>query len=183
MNGLPDPGHVDSAHPDFETVARGGHAPLDYDRRRTPAALHHDLHSLVGDLRSRPAACSAFAGLDYDPLTGNPAIVHVGDLGKVVRYLRWNGTSWEPAEIVDAGSYCAIKFNSSGTACVSYRASGELRVAKRLAVDSYEMEVVEERSFSWQPSLAIDPDDPNELPSVAYFENADDDLKYARRNL
>ena len=121
-----------------------------------------------------------FAGLDYDPLTGNPAIVHVGDLGKTVRFLNWNGTSWDPAEIVDGGSYTALGFDSSGTAFVSYVTSGTVKVARRLAVDSYEIEVVEEGNASFGTSLAIDPDDPNQPPSVAY---QDGDLKYARRNL
>jgi len=135
--------------------------------------------------------------LSYNPTTGIPAIVHQGRGEQpvyAVRYVQRDGSAepWSEGEIVDIGEVWeagagSVAFDSNGDAWVSYNVDlQEIRVAKRLGVDSYDIEIVDTTtgSDSYDPMrvhVAIGPDD---QPAVTYYHltSPDNELKYARRS-
>lgn len=117
-----------------------------------------------------------FASLAYDN-AGNPAIVQRDGSG--VRFLRWNGSAWNPAEIVGTGSYCWLTFNSTdGSFYVSYSDENNLKLSKR-EIGGWTTELVDAGiRVRYIAPLAISPCG---SPSMSYSTNPNNDLKFATK--
>jgi hypothetical protein len=102
-----------------------------------------------------------FAEMAFDPVTGNPAIVHGGSGS--VRFLSWDGSTWN-LEVVDTAQYnsgTSIVFGDDGTAYVSYLVFGttpqKSMFATRIGSNDWDLEEVGSGSgMSWRTSLELD---------------------------
>jgi len=82
--------------------------------------------------------CGIFAGLAYDPLSGNPTIAHSNGNLTNLRFARWNGSQWT-TEIAATGSctHSSLAYDAAGVPAISFDlatdTSGfhELHIARR----------------------------------------------------
>jgi len=76
----------------------------------------------------------SYATVAYDFVSGYPALAHVDPVTGQLRFLRWNGTGWTSAEIVDTGSSitgCSLAFGPNETAYLAYGSTDGMHVALR----------------------------------------------------
>ena len=113
--------------------------------------------------------------LAYDP-TGRPCVVHGN--GSVRHACRTGPDSWQ-TELLDAGHYESLAFNSSGETLVSYRSSpGPLRFARRTG-GIWGSEQVTPDVPGWITHLALERG--TQVPAISYHNSSTGHLKYARR--
>ncbi len=116
-----------------------------------------------------------FISLAYNPATGQPCVVH----SRIRHACRTGPNSWQ-TEILDAGNYESLAFNSSGEALVSFGSSaGPLRFARRTG-GVWASEQVTADAPGWITHLALEP--VTQVPAVSYHDSSTGLLKYARRN-
>ena len=108
---------------------------------------------------------------------GNPAITHVS--GGVVRFVRWTGSSWAPAETNVTGSNASLLYNN-GSFHVSYTLSDNtVNVATRDAAGVWTTEPV---AFGdrprWLVPMALSPCG---TPSVAFSTSPNNDVRFSTK--
>jgi subtilisin family serine protease len=143
------------------------------------------------------AGYGVFASLAFDPVDGNPSIVHRTAPG--ISFLHWNGASWD-TEYVDSGSCCSLVYGPDGAAYVAYVDRNVLKFARRDGPGSWTSRPVDASNATWADSTvpglprgleatrlgyaawvtspAFGPDG---CPAIAYQEYAMGDLMLARR--
>jgi hypothetical protein len=75
----------------------------------------------------------SYATVAYDPVTAYPAVAHWNAATGQLRFLRWTGTAWSAAEIVDTGASikgCSLAIGPDGKAFLAY-GSDAVRLAIR----------------------------------------------------
>lgn len=124
------------------------------------------------------AGYGVLASLVFDS-AGNPTITHVA--GGMVRFVRWNGSAWNPTEIVANGYNASMVFNSAdGSFFVSYvESNNTIRIARRDVSGTWTNEAVDfGNSVRWIIDLAMSPCG---TPSAAYSTYPNIDLKFATK--
>ena len=185
----------------------GGYVSLAYDADGNPAVAYSDANPGGGSINilkfahrsgstwtvqvveSGTVGYGAFASLAYDPLSGNPTIVHSNAVGGT-RFLRWDGSQWV-LEIADPGrtSYYSIAYDAAGIAAIAYHLAPtpngytQVRLARRTGCSNtcWETQLVEDEGpgmVQWRTSLAFDA---TGLAGISYRVYPAQDLKFAKQ--
>jgi subtilisin family serine protease len=117
-----------------------------------------------------------FASLAFDPVDGNPSIVHRTDPG--VSFLHWNGSSWDVEYVAD-GSNCSLSYGPDGAAHVTFSTGTHVLFARRDAPGTWTSQTVDVLRSTWISPTAFGPDG---RPAIAYRDQTARTLKFARRS-
>ena len=139
-------------------------------------ARWNDASWVVQSLETGAIGYGVHASLAYDN-SGNPAITHT--VNGSVRFLRWNGATWAPAEVIPNAYYGSLIFNpNDGTFYVSFHNPTGAYLAKRVGTE-WEIELVNPASaHDWTVSMAISPCG---TPSMALGVTASRVLNFATK--
>lgn len=114
----------------------------------------------------------------------NPAISYYDTTNGDLKYVWWDGTSWQK-QIVDSsgdvGSYTSLAFSSSGNPAISYydATNDDLKYAWWDGT-SWQLQTVDSQDWvGLYTSLAFDSLD---NPAISYYHATNDNLKYAQWN-
>jgi subtilisin family serine protease len=122
------------------------------------------------------------ATLNFDPVTGLPAVFCASYPDWTGRLFRFNGSGWD-AEDIGPTRWGSFAFDALGVPQVAVIKSGTATFYRKVN-GIWESEIIDEQQgdefyYTAQPSIAVGPDGE---PAVAYQESWQEDLRFAKRS-
>jgi hypothetical protein len=108
---------------------------------------------------------------------GRPHVAYCSENSGLLKYARWNGSAWEFSTVENSGA-CApsLALDPFGQVYIAYRAADGIKLAARDGA-FWTKETVDGLANLDYPSLSFDA---GGVAHIAYFDKANNDLKYAR---
>ncbi len=155
-----------------------GHPHMVYQKTYAPGLSHTLFYAnWTGSAWSHHIVGSADDVFGYQSLAldeaGNPHVIYYQ--GSMLRYARWDGSSWVTSAVEGGGdSFAALAVDGMGNPHISLSAADGLKYA-HWSGSAWEIQTVDPVK-SWHCSLALDGEG---RPHIAYQSADDLDLKYA----